>query len=136
MAAGMRLDLRPFAPPALEPEAVALDEFHPPASGAKPLVLSRAMQTRIFAAKSNVKKRLERGDALPSVPGGQVSIIPLGTGGSCPAKDRNGMLVRHLTLLPILTTPLLLNQKSCLLSLQSQTGGMSCWISGKAPGVS
>lgn len=99
MAAGLRLNLRPFAPPDLEPEAIALDQFHPLVSGAEPLVLSRAMQTRIFAAKGNVKKRLERGDALPSVPGRQVGIIPLGTGGSSPAKYRNGNLVRPLIFL-------------------------------------
>ena len=102
MAAGMRLNLRPFAPPVVEPEVVALDQFHPLASGTEPLVLSRVMQTRIFAAKSNVKKRLERDDALPSVPGGQVGIIPLGTGGSSPGKYRNGKLVRLLNFIPVL----------------------------------
>ncbi|CAA7269249.1 unnamed protein product [Cyclocybe aegerita] len=82
----------PLSPPAMGQTALEADRFHPPATGARPIEFSENMQRAVTAAKENVERRLkkiEEGDVLKEVPGKDVSIVTLGTGGSLPSKYRN-----------------------------------------------
>lgn len=81
--------MRPFAPPSVDPAAIALDKFHPLVNGKQPLELSSNLQRYIKAAQENIAE-VEASGELPPMEGSDVGIVALGTGGSLPTKYRNG----------------------------------------------
>jgi ribonuclease Z len=81
--------MRPFAPPSVDPAAIALDKFHPLVNGKQQLELSSNLQRSIKAAQENIAE-VEASGELPPIEGSNVGIVALGTGGSLPTKYRNG----------------------------------------------
>lgn len=85
--------MRPWIPPAPDPEVIKRDKFHPIASGAVPLEFSPVLSESIKEAKESIAQVvLQKNAESETEPGADVGIISLGTGGSLPSKYRNGKL--------------------------------------------
>ena len=81
--------LRPYAPPTISPEIVAKDRFHPVIRGERTLGISSELQRRMEAVRNKISQGIEERENIV-VPGSEVGVITLGTGGSLPSKYRNG----------------------------------------------
>ena len=89
MATGLNNSLRPYTPPAISPEIVAKDKFHPVIRGEQALGISPELQQRMEAVRNQVSQDIEKKSII--MPGAEVGIVTLGTGGTLPSKYRNGL---------------------------------------------
>lgn len=94
MTAGLHMDLRPYSPPAPDAYLSAADKFHPVINGSESLEISEKMGLTIQRAKDMVSQRERIRDESTTIPGRDVGIIALGTGGTLPSKYRNGWFLR------------------------------------------
>ncbi|PPQ90050.1 hypothetical protein CVT25_006290 [Psilocybe cyanescens] len=90
MSSSLKINMRPWIPPAPDPEVIKRDKFHPIASGAVPLEFSPVLSESIKEAKESIAQVvLQKNAESETEPGADVGIISLGTGGSLPSKYRN-----------------------------------------------
>ena len=88
---GLNNILRPYAPPTISPEIVARDHFHPVIRGEQTLGISSELQRRTEAIRNQISQGIEERERESIVvPGSEVGVLTLGTGGSKPSKYRNG----------------------------------------------
>lgn len=92
MTPNLVLKMRPFAPPTIPPADVDYDQFHPSITASSPPPLSPLTLQRFAEAKANIQTHLESGKVVEP-PGSDVTVLPLGTGGSLANKYRNGSFV-------------------------------------------
>ena len=90
LVSGLDNLLRPYAPPTISPEIVARDTFHPVIRGERTLGISSELQRRMEAVRSQIFQGIEQRENN-IIPGSEVGIVTLGTGGSLPSKYRNGL---------------------------------------------
>lgn len=90
MASGLHTSLRPYTPPTISPEIVSKDRFHPVIRGEETLGISLALQQRMEAVRDQISQCIEQKENI-IMPGAEVGIVTLGTGGSLPSKYRNGL---------------------------------------------
>ena len=83
--------LRPYSPPTISPEIVAKDRFHPVIRGERTMGISSELQRRMEAVRNKVSQDVKQ-RKKNFVPGSEVGVVTLGTGGSLPSKYRNGLL--------------------------------------------
>ncbi|TFK39749.1 hypothetical protein BDQ12DRAFT_734488 [Crucibulum laeve] len=88
MISNQVIQMRPPAPPAMEPTAEENDRFHPVILSGVPLELSEGAQKRFKDAHKNVDAFISEGKLWESK-GADVGILPLGTGSALPSKYRN-----------------------------------------------
>jgi ribonuclease Z len=81
--------LRPYAPPTISAEIVAKDVFHPVIRGERTLGISSKLQRHMEAVRNQISQGIEQRENM-DVPGSEVGVVTLGTGGSLPSKYRNG----------------------------------------------
>ena len=89
MASGLCTSLRPYTPPSISPEIVTKDKFHPVIRGERTLEISPELQQRMEAVRSHISQTEQKENII--MPGAEVGIVTLGTGGSLPSKYRNGL---------------------------------------------
>ena len=83
--------MRPYAPPRISPGIVAKDKFHPVIRGEQTLGISSELQRRTEAIRSHISQGIEERERENIVvPGSEIGVLTLGTGGSMPSKYRNG----------------------------------------------
>lgn len=90
MASGLHISLRPYCPPTIPPEFVAKDKFHPVIKGEQTLGISSELQQRMNTVRNQISQGIEQRENI-YIPGTEVGIVTLGTGGSLPSKYRNGL---------------------------------------------
>ncbi|KAF8902361.1 hypothetical protein CPB84DRAFT_1775902 [Gymnopilus junonius] len=100
MASHLTTTMRPWAPPAADPEVLKRDKLLPVLTEVEPLTFSDAMQASVTEAQKDVAEVIRAG-TVPVSPGADVGIITLGTGGSLPSKYRNGEKYSLSTLVQI-----------------------------------
>lgn len=88
---GLHISLRPYIPPTFSPELIAKDKFHPVIRGEQTLGISQELQHRMKAVRNQISQGIEQRENIV-IPGAEVGIVTLGTGGSLPSKYRNGLL--------------------------------------------
>lgn len=91
IVSGLDNSLRPYAPPTISPEFVAKDKFHPVIRGERTLGISSELQQRMEAVRNEISQGIEQRENIV-IPGAEVGIVTLGTGGSLPSRYRNGLL--------------------------------------------
>jgi ribonuclease Z len=91
MAPGLHNSLRPYIPPTIPPEFVAKDKFHPVIRGERTLGISWELEQRTKAVRNQISQGIKQRENIV-MPGAEVGVVTLGTGGSLPSKYRNGLL--------------------------------------------
>lgn len=89
MEANIVVSMRPPCPAVLDNDP-ARDRFHPAIRTPGPCELPPATLERFNEARRKIEMCIAAGN-IPKPPGGNVGILPLGTGSSLPSKYRNGM---------------------------------------------
>jgi ribonuclease Z len=66
-----------------------MDRFHPVIRGEQTLGISSGLQRRTEALRNRISQSIEQRENIV-MPGSEVGVLTLGTGGSLPSKYRNG----------------------------------------------
>lgn len=74
----------------MSPEIIGKDKFHPVIRGEQALGISPELKRRMEAVRSQISQGIEQKEDIV-MPGAEVGIVTLGTGGSLPSKYRNGL---------------------------------------------
>ena len=80
---------RPYRPPA-QPPTLERDPFHSVIQSCMPLMLSGTTLSKFAEAKARVEEAYKNLNDSDPAAGGNVTIVPLGTGSAIPSKYRNG----------------------------------------------
>lgn len=91
MEANIVVSMRPPCPAAVEIDS-GRDRFHPAIRSPELFELPPATLKCFDEARRRIEMFIAAGNA-PKPPGGNVGILPLGTGSSLPSKYRNGTFI-------------------------------------------
>jgi ribonuclease Z len=90
MSANLLVNMRPPGPPIKETFADEGDLFHPAIISPTTHALPNGTLERFTEVRANVEEHIKSGK-VSKPQGGDIKILPLGTGSALPSKYRNGL---------------------------------------------